>query len=107
MTAALGQTARVEGLASSLWLLPDLVYLGLLAKGWQWSGLKQNWRPVAAVAIGAAGACLGFLDGIPQLVWTCGTVVLWAVTVAALLFTRENSGFTRREDTPSCGLEET
>ena len=107
MTAALGRTARVEGLASSLWLLPDLVYLGLLARSWQWSGTKQDLRPVAAVIVGAAMACTGVFDGLPQAVWTWGTAVLWAVTLAALLFVQKNSVPAEGKDTSSCGSEET
>ena len=107
MTAALGRTARVEGLASSLWLLPDLVYLGLLARSWQWSGTKQDLRPVAAVIVGAAMACTGVFDGLPQAVWTWGTAVLWAVILAALLFVQKNSVPAEGKDTSSCGSEET
>ncbi len=107
MTAALGRTARVEGLASALWLLPDLVYLGLLARSWQWSGMKRDWRPVAAVALGAAVACLGLLERISQAVWSWGTAVLWAVTLAALLLVRKNSALKKEENTSSCGPEET
>ena len=107
MTAALGRTARVEGLASSLWLLPDLVYLGLLARSWQWSGTKRDWRPSAAVVLGVVGACIGGLDRLPQAAWAWGTAILWAVTVAVLLSARENSVETKRKNTLSCGHEET
>lgn len=99
MTAALGRTARVEGLASSLWLLPDLVYLGLLARSWQWGGQKRDWRPSVAVVLGAVVACMGGLDRLPQAAWTWGTVILWAATVAVLLAARKNSVEAKGENT--------
>jgi len=58
MTAALGRAVRVEGLASALWLLADLSYLGLLARSWQRTGMGKSWLPCLAVLLGAVGAAV-------------------------------------------------
>lgn len=52
----LGDSARLEGLVSALWLLPDLIYVGLLARSW---GEKGG----AALAVLLAAALA--LTGIP------------------------------------------
>ena len=57
--SVLGRTARLEGLASALWLLPDLVLAGLLAQSW-------GRKPFPAVAV--AVACGLAMAGIPQMI---------------------------------------
>jgi hypothetical protein len=85
MTAALGGAVRVEGLASALWLLPELVYLGLLARGGQELAGGQRWLPPVVVALGTALAFFGAGTWFPQLFWAAGTALLGAVTGVVLL----------------------
>ncbi len=54
----LGDSARLEGLISALWLLPDLTYLGLLSRTWG----ERRW-PAAAV-LAALGLALAGLPGL-------------------------------------------
>lgn len=71
----LGDTARLEGLISALWLLPDLSLAGLLAQTW---GRKP--RPAAA----AGGAFLLALTG-----WTgeCSPQVIGGGTLVLVILT--------------------
>ena len=50
----LGDSARLEGLISALWLLPDLVLAGLLSRSW-----GEGPRPAGAVLAGLALALAG------------------------------------------------
>ena len=71
----LGGTARLEGLVSALWLLPDLVLAGLLAQSW---GCRP--RPVIASAL-AFGVALTGMDRV------LSTGVIGGVTSALMIFT--------------------
>ena len=71
----LGGTARLEGLVSALWLLPDLVLAGLLAQSW---GCRP--RPVIASAL-AFGIALTGMDRV------LSTGVIGGVTSALMIFT--------------------
>lgn len=51
----LGDSARLEGLASALWLLPDVTLMGLLARTW---GEKRH-EPALAAAVGLGLALTG------------------------------------------------
>lgn len=92
MTAVLGRSVRVEGLASALWLLADLVRLGLLARSWHWSGSRKSWGPTAAVIAAGGAACLGLPGYFSEGVWALGTAALWGITAITLWFKGENSG---------------
>jgi hypothetical protein len=85
MTAALGGAVRVEGLASALWLLPELIYLGLLARGGQELAGGRRWLPPMVVLVGTAAAVFGASVWLPQLFWAAGTALLGAVTGVFLL----------------------
>ena len=56
----LGDSARLEGLVSALWLLPDLVLAGLLSRSW-----GEGPRPAGAVLAGLALALAGVPGWIP------------------------------------------
>lgn len=71
----LGGTARLEGLVSALWLLPDLALAGLLAQSW---GCRP--RPVIASAL-AFGVALTGMDRV------LSTGVIGGVTSALMIFT--------------------
>ena len=71
----LGGTARLEGLVSALWLLPDLGLAGLLAQSW---GCRP--RPVIASAL-AFGVALTGMDRV------LSTGVIGGVTSALMIFT--------------------
>ena len=73
----LGDSARLEGLISALWLLPDLTLAGLLARCWG----EERWPALAAVlALGLA--LLGIPGGLPETVLPLGCLALAALTVA-------------------------
>ena len=73
----LGDSARLEGLVSALWLLPDLTLVGLLARCW---GEKQ-WPALAVLA--ALGAALtGAVGLLPGAVMPLGCLVLAVLTLA-------------------------
>ena len=76
--SVLGRTARLEGLASALWLLPDLVLAGLLAQSW-------GRKPFPAVAV--AVACALAMAGIPQMIsaTSMGIVGLTLVILTLIL----------------------
>lgn len=84
MTAALGRSVRVEGLLSALWLIPDLMYLGLMSRSWQRPGRKRDWLPAAGILLAGAAACLLPLEKVPAGIRTGGMAVLWAAFVLAL-----------------------
>ena len=70
----LGDSARLEGLLSALWLLPDLTLAGLLARSWG----EERWPALAALT--ALGLALtGAAGRLPQ-----GTLALGCLALAAL-----------------------
>ena len=73
----LGDSARLEGLVSALWLLPDLVFIGLLARSW-----GEKGGPALAVLAAAALALTGIPAalGAPALALGCGALA--ALTLA-------------------------
>lgn len=71
----LGDSARLEGLVSALWLLPDLTLAGLLSRSW---GEKQ--RPAAAVLAAAGTALTGIVRILPGAVLPLGCLALAALT---------------------------
>ncbi len=73
----LGDSARLEGLVSALWLLPDLTLAGLLAHCWG----KQRW-PALAVVIALGLALAGATDWLPETVMPLGCLVLAVLTAA-------------------------
>lgn len=74
----LGDSARLEGLISALWLLPDLTLAGLLSRTWgekQWPALGV----LAALGLALTGATAAL--GVETLALGC--LVLAALTLAA------------------------
>lgn len=71
----LGDSARLEGLVSALWLLSDLTLAGLLAHSW---GAKRWPALAAAAALGLAVS--GVTEAMPAEVLPLGCVVLAALT---------------------------
>jgi hypothetical protein len=90
MTAALGGAVRVEGLVSAVWLLPELVYLGLLARGSQQLAGGNRWMPVGAVALGVVCAFFGASSWFSHGLWAGGTVLLGVATGVVLLTGKKN-----------------
>ena len=72
---ALGDTARLEGLLSALWLIPDLTLAGLLAQTW-----GRRPRPAIAVVL-AFGVALMGMDRF------LSTEVIGGVTSALVILT--------------------
>lgn len=70
----LGDSSRLEGLVSALWLLPDLTLAGLLAHSWG----VQRW-PVLAVAAALGLALVGAMDVLSE-----GTLALGCLALAVL-----------------------
>lgn len=71
----LGDSARLEGLISALWLLPDLVLAGLLSRSWG----ERRWPALAVVA--ALGAALtGIAGALPDATLSLGCLVLAILT---------------------------
>lgn len=80
----LGDSARLEGLVSALWLLPDLALAGLLSRSWG----ERRWPALAAVpALGLA--LTGIMDMLPGAALPLGCLAL-AVLTAALPPGRDN-----------------
>lgn len=71
----LGDSARLEGLVSGLWLLPDLTLAGLLAHSW---GI-QRW-PALAAAVALGLALFGVTDVLPKAVLPLGCLTLAILT---------------------------
>ena len=72
----LGDSARLEGLISALWLLPDLTLIGLLSRSWG----EERWPALAVLA--ALGAALTGTAGLlPEAALTFGCVLLLILTV--------------------------
>lgn len=73
----LGDSARLEGLVSALWLLPDLTLAGLLARCW---GERQ--RPALAAVAALGLALTRAVDILPEPVLPLGCLVLAILTAA-------------------------
>ena len=72
----LGDTARLEGLISALWLLTDLTLIGLLSRSWG----EERWPALAVLA--ALGAALTGVTGLlPGAALPFGCVLLLILTV--------------------------
>ena len=73
----LGDTARLEGLISALWLLPELTLIGLLSRRWG----EERWPALAVLA--ALGAALtGIVGLLPGAALPFGGVLLLILTIA-------------------------
>ena len=73
----LGDTARLEGLISALWLLPDLTLIGLLSRSWG----EKRWPALAVLA--ALGAALtGIVGLLPGAALPFGCILLLILTIA-------------------------
>lgn len=73
----LGGSARLEGLVSALWLLPDLTWVGLLARSW---GEKR--LPALAVLAAAGLAITGAAEALPSDLTGAACLALAALTAA-------------------------
>lgn len=71
----LGDSARLEGLVSGLWLLPDLTLAGLLAHSWG----ARRWNALAVLAA-LVLAELGVARILPDAALAAGCLVLAALT---------------------------
>lgn len=71
----LGDSARLEGLVSALWLLPDLTLAGLLAHSWG----ERRW-PALAVVIAVGLAWVGAVDALPKAALPLGCLALAVLT---------------------------
>lgn len=92
MTSALGKTSRVEGLISSLWLLSDLICLGILARCGQWGGAESHRLSVTVILLAAAAAVFKIFNGLGAVFWGAGTAVLGGATLLGLWWQGRNSG---------------
>lgn len=73
----LGDSARLEGLVSALWLLPDLTLAGLLAHSWG----EHRW-PALGVVIALGLALFKVTDALPGAVLPLGCLGLAVLTAA-------------------------
>lgn len=73
----LGDSARLEGLAAAVWLLPDLVWMGLLARSW-----GEGRGPALAVLAAAGLALGGIAAGFPAAACAAGCLALAVLTAA-------------------------
>lgn len=71
----LGDSARLEGLVSALWLLPDLTLAGLLARSWG----ERHW-PALSAALALGLALTGAVDLLPESVLPFGCLALAIMT---------------------------
>ena len=72
----LGDSARLEGLVSALWLLPDLTLIGLLSRTWG----DGHWPALAVLA--ALGLALTGITGLlPAWIWAAGCAALAVLTL--------------------------
>lgn len=74
-TGVMGESARLEGLLSALWLICDLVWAGLLARVW-----GDGKGPVLGVLLGIAVAFTGWTEMLPTIVWPIGNLALAALS---------------------------
>lgn len=72
----LGDSARLEGLVSALWLLPDLTLVGLLSRTWG----ERQW-PALAVLTALGLALTGAAGALPGIALPLGCLVLAVLTV--------------------------
>lgn len=70
----LGDSARLEGLVSGLWLLPDLTLAGLLAHSW------EARRPALAAVVALGLALFGVTDILPEAALPLGCLALAILT---------------------------
>lgn len=77
MAGMLGGSARLEGLISALWLLPDLTLAGLLSRVWG----ERRW-PALAVGLALALAFLTIGSDLPGLLLPIGSLILVILTMA-------------------------
>lgn len=73
----LGDSARLEGLASALWLLPDLTLIGLLSRTW-----GEGRRPALAVLAALGLALAGAAAALSAQALAAGCLVLAVLTAA-------------------------
>lgn len=73
-TGVMGESARLEGLLSAVWLICDLVWAGLLARVW-----GDGKGPVLCVVLGTGLALTGWTEALPALVWPVGNLALAAL----------------------------
>ena len=73
----LGESARLEGLVSALWLLPDLTLIGLLSRSWG----EERW-PALAVLAALGLALTGAAGLLPDAALPLGCVLLAILTIA-------------------------
>lgn len=71
----LGDSARLEGLVSALWLLPDLTLIGLLSRSW-----GDKYWPALAVLAALGVALTGIMRVLPGAALPMGCVVLAILT---------------------------
>lgn len=72
----LGDSARLEGLVSALWLLPDLTLIGLLSRTWG----EGHW-PALAVLVALGLAFTGIVGILPGWIWAAGCGLLALLTL--------------------------
>lgn len=73
----LGDSARLEGLVSALWLLPDLTLIGLLSRSWG----ERHW-PALAVLVALGAALTGIMGSLPGITIPLGCLALAILTMA-------------------------
>ena len=71
----LGDSARLEGLVSALWLLPDLTLAGLLSRTWG----ERQW-PALAVLVALGVALTGIVGALPAAALPVGCLALAVLT---------------------------
>lgn len=72
----LGDSARLEGLVSALWLLPDLTLIGLLSRTW-----GEGHKPALAVLAALGLALTGVLAALPGWAGAAGCLALALLTL--------------------------
>ena len=72
----LGDSARLEGLISALWLLPDLTLIGLLSRSWG----EERW-PALAVLVALGAALTGIMGLLPGTALPFGCILLLILTI--------------------------
>lgn len=71
----LGDSARLEGLVSALWLLPDLTLVGLLCRSWG----ERRW-PMLGAALALGLALTGMTGALPRAALPLGSIALAGLT---------------------------
>ena len=75
MTGVMGESARLGGLISAVWLIPDLTLAALLARTW-----RGKWGSLWCAALAFALALGGLPQALPAWVWGAGTLAVGGVT---------------------------